>query len=96
MEKEVRLNFLFILTNDIFSYIQRCNLESLGESKSKTTKENKLTPVSGTIWNINAYVGRGMDVCTTAITRTYLETWSRWVRAESFSVPDINDSPVRQ
>lgn len=76
MEKEVILNFLFLLTNDILSYLQRCNLESLGESKTKTIKENKLTPVSGSIWNGNAYVGRGMHVCTSAITRAWLETWS--------------------
>lgn len=97
MEKEVRWNFLFILTNDIFIYLQRCNLESLGESKTKTTKENKLRSIcSGSIWNGNAYVSRGMHVYTTAITRAWLETWSGWVRAESLSVPDINDSPGRQ
>lgn len=50
------------MTDDIFSYLQRCNLESLGESKTKSTKENKLTSVLGSIWNGNAYVDRGTRV----------------------------------
>lgn len=82
MEKKVRWNFLFVLTDDIFSYLQRCNLESLRKSKTKSTKENKLTSVSGSVQNGNACVGRGMHVCTTAITRSWLEAWSGQVGAE--------------
>lgn len=74
--KRVQIKFLFILTDDIFSYLQRCNLESPRESKPKTTKENKLTSISGSIWNSNAYVGRGKHVCTKAISRAWLQTWS--------------------
>lgn len=78
------------------NYLQRRDLESLGESKIKTTEENKLTPVSGSVWDGNAHVGRGMHVCTTAITRAWLETWSGWVGAESISVPDVENSSVWQ
>lgn len=76
--KKVRWNFPFILTSDIFKATFKGAIwKALGKNKTKNTKENKPTLVSGSTWSVNTCVGRDMRMCTTAITRAWLETRSR-------------------
>lgn len=77
--------FPFILTNDIFKVTFTGAIwKALGKNKTKNTKENKATPGSGSTWSGNMCVGRGTHVCTTAITRARLETWSGGLGQKAF------------
>ena len=72
------------MTNDIFKVTFKGAIwKALGKNKTKNTKENKPAPVSGSTWSGNTCVGSGMHVCTTAVTRVWLETWSRQAGEES-------------